>query len=115
MRLGAKRVQATNCPLRNWTLSPFCAVYRAIAPAYRGLIRTTIEEQLRFEPETETRNRKPLQPPVAFEATWELRFGPDNRFRVFYWVSHAPREAQILAVGRKEGSRLMIGREEIKL
>jgi hypothetical protein len=26
IRFGAKRVQATNCPLRNWTLSPFCAV-----------------------------------------------------------------------------------------
>jgi len=101
---------------------PFALIYdpevkahlRAIAPAYRGLIRTTIEEQLRFEPDTETPNRKPLQPPAAFEATWELRFGPENRFRVFYSVSHAPREVQILAVGSKEGSRLMIGREEIK-
>lgn len=102
---------------------PFALVYdpevrahlRAIPAAHRGLIRTAIEEQLRFEPETETRNRKPLQPPVAFEATWELRFGPENRYRVFYSVSHAPREVQILAIGRKEGSRLKIGREEIKL
>jgi hypothetical protein len=102
---------------------PFALVYdpevkahlRAIEPTYRGLIRTTIEEQLRFEPETETRNRKPLQPPVAFEATWELRFGPENRFRVFHSVSRAPRGVQILAVGRKERNRLMIGREEIKL
>jgi len=44
-----------------------------------------------------------------------LRCDPDNRFRVFYSVSHATREVQILAVGRKEGNRLMIGREEIKL
>ena len=51
---------------------------RAIEPKYRGLIRMTIEEQLRFEPEKETRNRKPLQRPVAFEATWELRFGPEH-------------------------------------
>ena len=102
---------------------PFVLVYdpevkahlRAIASKYRGLIRETIEEQLRFEPEAETRNRKPLQRPVAFEATWELRFGPENRFRVFYAVSHERREVQILAVGAKERNRLMVGEEEIKL
>jgi mRNA-degrading endonuclease RelE of RelBE toxin-antitoxin system len=102
---------------------PFALVYdpevrahlRAIDPRYRAAIRTTIEERLRFEPEKESRNRKPLQRPVAFEATWELRFGPDNSFRVFYAVSHASREVQILAVGRKERDRLVIGREEIKL
>ena len=102
---------------------PFALVYdpevkahlRAISPKYRGLIRETIEEQLRFEPETETRNRKPLQRPVAFEATWELRFGPENRFRVFYAVSHGCREVQILAIGTKERNRLMVGEEEIKL
>jgi hypothetical protein len=88
---------------------------RAIEPKYRGLIRMTIEAQLRLEPDKETRNRKPLQRPVAFEATWELRFGPENRFRVFYVVSHERREVQILAIGTKERNRLMIGREEIKL
>src|SRR5712692_2583897 len=77
---------------------------RAIEPKYRGLIRMTIEEQLRFEPDKETRNRKPLQRPVAFEATWELRFGPENRFRVFYAVSHERREVHILAIGTKERS-----------
>ena len=54
----------------------------AIEAKYHSLIRTTIEEQLRFEPETETRNRKPLQRPAALGATWELRFGPDNCFRL---------------------------------
>ncbi len=102
---------------------PFALVYdlevkahlRAIEPQYRGLIRRTIEKQLRFEPETETRNRKPLQRPVAFEVTWELRFGPENRFRVFYAVSHERREVQILAIGVKGGNRLRVGGEEIKL
>ncbi|MEK7407442.1 MAG: type II toxin-antitoxin system RelE/ParE family toxin [Acidobacteriota bacterium] len=75
----------------------------------------TIEEQLRFEPDKETRNRKPLHRPVAFEATWELRFGPENRFRVFYAVSHERQQVQILAIGTKQRNRLMIGREEIKL
>jgi len=44
---------------------PFALVYdpevrqhlRAIESRYYALIRTTIEEQLQFEPETETRNR----------------------------------------------------------
>lgn len=102
---------------------PFALVYdpevkahlRAIEPKYRGLIRIAIEEQLRFEPDTETRNRKPLQRPVAFEATWELRFGPENRFRVFYAVSHERQEVQILAIGAKQGNRLLVGGEEIKL
>jgi len=88
---------------------------RAIESRYYALIRTTIEEQLQFEPETETRNRKPLQRPVAFEAEWELRFGPDNRFRVFYTLDHARREVQILAIGVKQGNRLRIGGEEVEL
>ena len=102
---------------------PFALVYdpevkahlRAIERADRALIRMTIEEQLRSQPDKETRNRKPLQRPVAFEALWELRFGPENRFRVFYAVSHERREVQILAIGTKERNRLIIGREEIKL
>ena len=54
---------------------------RVIEAKHHSSIRSNIDEQLRFEPETETRNRKPLTRPVSFEATWELRFGPDNRFR----------------------------------
>jgi len=87
----------------------------AIEAKHRRLIRKAIEEQLRFDPETETRNRKPLERPVLFEATWELRLGPDNRFRVFYAVSHEQREVQILAIGIKQRNRLTIGGEEIRL
>jgi hypothetical protein len=102
---------------------PFALVYdvevkghlRAIGREHHGLIRMTIEEQLRFEPDKETRNRKPLERPVAFEATWELRFGPENCFRVFYAVNHERREVQILAIGVKRRKRLMIAREEIEL
>ena len=57
---------------------------RAIEAKYHSLIRAEIEEQLQFEPGKETRNRKPLRQPAPFEATWELRFGPENRFRVLY-------------------------------
>ena len=44
---------------------------RAIEAKHHSLIRTTIEEQLMFEPQTEARNRKPLQRPAEFGATWE--------------------------------------------
>lgn len=77
------------------------------------MIRQTLDEQLLFEPEAETRNRKPLQPPAPLGATWELRFGPDNRFRVLYAVDHERQEVQVLAVGVKERDRLIIGGEEV--
>src|SRR5438552_16931773 len=88
---------------------------RAIEAKYHSLIRTVIEEQLLFEPEKETRNRKPLQQPAPFEATWELRLGPDNRLRVLYGVDHDRREVQIQAIGVKKGSRLLVAGEEIDL
>jgi mRNA-degrading endonuclease RelE of RelBE toxin-antitoxin system len=87
----------------------------AIDKKHLSLIRETVERRLRFEPTVETRNRKPLKRAVAFEADWELRFGPDNRFRVFYRVDHDRHEVQILAVGVKEKDRLHIGGEEIEL
>jgi mRNA-degrading endonuclease RelE of RelBE toxin-antitoxin system len=87
---------------------------RAIESRYHSLIRTTIEEQLLFEPETETRNRKPLKRHVAVQAEWELRFGPGNRFRVFYEVDRERRAVHILAVGVKERNRLLIGGEEME-
>ena len=47
---------------------------------YHGLLRRAMEEQLTFAPDVETRNRKPLEQPAPFDAAWELRCGPDNRF-----------------------------------
>jgi len=82
---------------------------------YHSLIRKTIDEQLTFEPETEARNRKLLEQPAPYDAAWELRFGPNNRFRVFYAVSEAEREVWILAIGVKEGNRLLIAGEEFVL
>jgi hypothetical protein len=79
------------------------------------MIRETIEEQLTHEPLTETRNRNPLLREIDFEADWELRFGPDNRFWAFYTVELERRHVEILAIGVKRGNRLFIGREEIKL
>lgn len=82
---------------------------------YYSLIRTTIESQLQFEPEVETKNRKPLTRPVEFEAEWELRFGPDNCFRVFYQTDMEHSEVLVLAIGVKKGNRLWIGGKEVKL
>ncbi len=87
---------------------------RAIERKYYSLIRRTTEAQLRSEPDAETRNRKPLKRSVAFEAEWEIRFGPDNRFRVFYEINHERNEVYILAIGVKKGNRLFIGGEEVE-
>ena len=60
---------------------------KTIERKYYSLVRITIEGELQFEPDVETRNRKPLKRPVIFEAERELRFGPDNKFRVFYDIN----------------------------
>jgi len=83
-----------------------------IDPKYHGLLRQTIKEQLTHTPTEETRNRKPLDQPAPFGASWELRCGPDNRFRVFYEVDATAREVRVLAVGVKDRNRLLIGGEE---
>jgi len=77
------------------------------------LIRTKIESQLRHEPTVETKNRKPLKQEADFEGEWELRFGPDNQFCVFYAIDLENHEVHILAVGVKKGNRLFIGGEEV--
>lgn len=48
------------------------------------------------------------------EATWEVRFGPDNRFRVLYDIDEEARLVQVLAVGEKRRERLFIGVEEVQ-
>ncbi len=89
--------------------------FRAIDEKYHALIREKIGEQLRFEPATETTNRKPLRQPAPFGATWEIRFGPDNRFRVLYDIDQEARVIQIMAIGEKQRERLFIGGEEVQL
>ncbi len=91
------------------------AQLRAIERKYHSLIRTMIEELLHFEPAVETQNRKPLSRPPTPDARWELRFGPQNRFRVFYRVHDDTQEVYILAIGMKVRNRLYVGGEEYKL
>ena len=87
----------------------------AIDRKYHPLIRRTIEKQLSHQPYVETRNRKPLQRPSSLGADWELRLGPNNRFRVLYRIMDTMHEVYVLAVGIKEGNRLLIGGEEFEL
>jgi len=87
----------------------------AIERKYYSLIQATIEDQLRLEPSIETKNRKPLKRPSIIGGQWELRFGPDNRFRVFYEVDEGAREVHILAIGVKERDRLYIAGKEVDL
>lgn len=87
----------------------------AIESKYHSLIRDAIEEQLRFEPETATRNRKPLERPIDLGARWELRLGPGNRFRVLYRVEVDERRVRILAIAVKVRNRLFLAGEEVEL
>jgi mRNA-degrading endonuclease RelE of RelBE toxin-antitoxin system len=80
-----------------------------------GSIREKIVERLRFEPNVETKNRKPLRQPAPFGAEWEIRFGPNNRFRVLYDIDEEEHAVHIAAIGEKVGNRLIIGGEEIDL
>jgi mRNA-degrading endonuclease RelE of RelBE toxin-antitoxin system len=88
---------------------------RAIDAKYHALIREKIGQQLRFEPASETSNRKPLRQPAPFGATWEIRFGPDNRFRVLYDIDQDDRVVRIMAIGEKPKERLFIGGQEVQL
>jgi len=87
---------------------------RAIETKYHSLIQSEVESQLLHEPDVETRNRKPLKRPIAFGADWELRLGPENRFRVFYQVNAESREVRVLAVGVKIRAQLFFGGEEFE-
>lgn len=86
---------------------------RSIERKYHSLIRKTIEDQLHYEPDIETRNRKLVRQPFVFDATWEIRFGPRNRFRVFYETDQTDRVVHVLAIGEKIGNRLFIAGKEI--
>lgn len=84
---------------------------RGLAARERVLLLDAIERQLRHEPLTETRNRKPLRPnPIA---PWELRVG---HWRVFYDIgSDEPNVVRVLAVGQKRGNELLIAGREVQL
>ena len=87
---------------------------KVIDREHHAMIRQTIDDQLRYAPDRQTRNRKPLEAPAPFAATWELRFGSNNRFRVFYEIDEKQKAVNILAIGIKDRNRLLIGGEEFE-
>ena len=102
--------------------SPFQLIYdpefvehwKWIEAKYRSEVREAIEEQLAFDANVETRNRKPLKRPMPFNAHWELRCGPNNRFRVFYTIDEMSRAVLIVAIGEKVRDQIRIAGREIE-
>lgn len=76
----------------------------------RERVVAEIEYQLAHQPDIRTRNRKRLRPNSLAE--WELRIDP---FRVFYDVDRDRGSVSIVAVGKKEGNRLIIRGMEFQL
>ena len=73
-------------------------------------IISQIKDQLRYEPLTETRNRKMLgENPIA---PWELRLG---KYRVFYHVLGKEDMVSVVAIGHKEHATLFVRGHEVKL
>ena len=69
-----------------------------------------IELQLTYQPDVETRNRKPLRAHPLGE--WELRV---DKFRVFYDIDTENKTVLVKAVGVKIGNTLFIRGEEFPL
>ena len=88
---------------------------RVIDRNLHTLIRGTIAQKLSYTPLELTRNRKSLEQPAPFGATWELRFGANNRFWVFYEVDATEQIVLVLAIGIKDREKLIVGGEEIGL
>jgi mRNA-degrading endonuclease RelE of RelBE toxin-antitoxin system len=74
------------------------------------LILDGIDEQLPFEPQVETLNRKRLEPNDISE--WELRLG---KYRVLYDVEEQIKRVVIRAIGYKVGNDLYIRGERREL
>jgi len=84
---------------------------RVLTARQRAIVFDGVQEQLEHEADVETRNRKPMRPnPLA---PWELRIGD---LRVYYEIEEDPEQVvTIVAVGVKDGNRVLIGGREIKL
>lgn len=84
---------------------------RALTKRQQMIVLETVERQLQYQPNVETRNRKPMRPnPLA---PWELRIG---NLRVYYDFKDDPEHVvYVRAVGIKERDNVRIGGEVIKL
>lgn len=77
----------------------------ALTAFWRRIIIDTVERQLRYQPDVETRHRKPLREHLNDlpDATWELRV--QSELRVLYWIADQ-RTVAILRVILKGGATL---------
>jgi mRNA-degrading endonuclease RelE of RelBE toxin-antitoxin system len=85
--------------------------FQYLSKRQQGIVLDAVERQLQFQPDIETRNRKPMRPnPLA---PWELRIGT---LRVYYDFEDSPeRVVFIRAIGIKQRNNVRIGREMIQL
>jgi mRNA-degrading endonuclease RelE of RelBE toxin-antitoxin system len=84
---------------------------KSLTAYQRAIIFESIKKQLVHEPFVKTKNRKYIgENPVA---PWELRIGD---LRVFYDLSPDDHNlVEILAIGIKEGNRLLIAGKVVQL
>ena len=108
MMVPLKRFEIIYPPIIKQHLKP-------IESKYYSLIQESLEAQLQFQPDVETRNRKPLKRPVVYGAKWEIRLGPANRFRAFYRIDYDNEQVLVLGIGEKIGNRLFFGGQEVEL
>lgn len=85
--------------------------FRYLSNRQQVMVLDAVEKQLQFQPDIETRNRKPMRPnPLA---PWELRIGNP---RVYYDFENSPdRVVYIRAIGIKDRNNVKIGKEVIRL
>ena len=74
------------------------------------IIFDEIEQRLTYQPNVETRNRKPLRSHLLGE--WELRV---DKFRVFYDIDTEHETVLVKAVGVKIGNKLFMRGKEFPL
>ncbi|HKC13873.1 MAG TPA: type II toxin-antitoxin system RelE/ParE family toxin [Vicinamibacteria bacterium] len=84
---------------------------RHLGAGARAAVVDAVDERLAFEPTKETRNRNRMEE-NPLSAHFELRVGA---LRVYYMVDASARVVNVLAVGRKDRGRVIIGAEEIEL
>ncbi|MCK4485636.1 MAG: hypothetical protein KAU38_02620 [Desulfobacterales bacterium] len=84
---------------------------RRLTARHRSIVLDNVDDQLIYQPDVETRNRKPMRPnPIA---PWELRIGD---LRVYYDFSEEPKKVvYVRAIGIKDRNIVRIGGEEIQL
>ena len=75
---------------------------------YRRIVHQAIEQQLTHNPTEETLHKKQMEPNEL--ARWELRV---RDYRVFYDVIESESRVLVVAVGKKEHDRLVIGGKEV--